>query len=100
MLISRVADHKALDEAVLVKLLNGGDALEIKTIVHAHIGCLGIAGDGRLGNGKAAENEAVAEEHINALRAVAIILGLAGILGTEVHEHTLGREALAEGGGA
>ena len=45
------------------------------------------------------KEEAVAEEHVDALRAVGVELGLPGVLGAVVHEDGSGGEAFAQGHG-
>ena len=81
-----------LDLAILAEFLDGGDGTHVVTVVNGIVVSLGVADDGGIGDLELAEQELIPEEHIDALGAVSVELGLSGILGTVVHKAAGGGE--------
>lgn len=93
------ADHQALDLAVLAEILDGGHGADVIAVVDGVVIGLGVTDDEGIGDLELLKEEAVAEEHVDALRAVGVELGLPGVLGAVVHEDGSGGEAFAQGHG-
>ena len=93
------ADHQALDFAVLAEVLDGGHGADVIAVVDGVVIGLGVADDEGIGDLEPLKEETVAEEHVDALRAVGVELGLPGVLGAVVHEDGGGGEAFAQGHG-
>ena len=93
------ADHQALDLAVLAEILDGGHGADVIAVVDGVVIGLGVADDEGIGDLEPLKEETVAEEHVDALRAVGVELGLPGVLGAVVHEDGSGGEAFAQGHG-